>query len=161
MLFRSADDGGLNQTTQYEYDENGNQTSQINPNGVVTNYEYDPLNRLVRTILDSGGLGIEQQYEYDAVGNKTSETNPNSHTTTYQYDTLNRLRIITDPLGNVTEHRYFTSGGGCGCGTPGSSLLSCLIDAEGKVTKYEYDALNRQIKMIYQVGIKRQDAEKV
>jgi len=157
LITTIEDDAGLNRTTRYEYDGNDNRTREIDPNGIVTDYEYDPLNRLVRTVLDPDddgyeGLEIEWQYEYDPVGNRISRTNPNGYATDYDYDVLNRLTFVTDPLTCVTEYRYFPPGeGGC-CGTPGSSLIKCIIDAEGKVTQYAYDQLDRRTKEIRRVG---------
>ncbi|MBN1488409.1 MAG: RHS repeat protein [Phycisphaerae bacterium] len=158
----TEDDGGLSRTTHFEYDNNGNRTGETNPNGVVTQYEYDGLGRLVRTVRDPGGLALQTHYTYDPVGNKVGETDPNGNTTTYQYDALNRQRFVTDPLGNVTEYRYFAGGGGggggCACGTPGSSLVACIIDALGRVTRFEYDRLDRRILEVRQVGVHDCDA---
>ena len=164
--------GCLNRTTEYEYDANGNLARQVNPNGIATEHEYDSLDRLIRTVLDPSvpadpsdpnsepydGLDIEWQSEHDAFGNRTSETDPNGSTTTYQYDVLNRLRLVTDPLGGVTEYRYFLPGGGC-CGTPGSSLIKCVIDTEGKVTQYRYDKLGRRTQETRQVGVQDCDRD--
>ncbi|MGD8452217.1 MAG: RHS repeat-associated core domain-containing protein [Phycisphaerae bacterium] len=154
------DDGGLDRITEYDYDNNDNRIEEIDPNGVVTQFEYDELNRVVRTLRDPGGLEIEREYGYDPVGNKITEIDPNDHTATYDYDVLNRLTWITDPLGNETEYRYFPpGGGGCGgCGTPGSSNIHCVIDAEDKVTKYEYDQLDRRTREIRQIGVQDCDA---
>lgn len=160
-LVKTIEDAdGFNRTTEFEYDANDNRVRSINPNGIIAESSFDTLNRLISTLYDPDddghdGLEIEQSFLYDPVGNTLAETDPNGHTTLSEYDSLNRLSHRVDPLGNVTEFRYVASGGGgggCGCGTPGSSVIKCMIDAEGKVTQFEYDALDRRIREIRQVG---------
>ncbi len=160
-LTRTIEDAdGIGRTTSFVYDQNSNRIRSTNANGVVSEAYYDRLNRLERTLYDPDaqghdGLNIEQSFIYDPLGNTLAETDPNGHTTLSEYDSLNRLTHRLDPLGNVSELRYAASGGGgggCSCGTPGSSVVKCMIDAEGKVTQYEYDALDRRVRVIRQVG---------
>jgi RHS repeat-associated protein len=156
LIRTTEDDGGLNRTTQFVYDGNGNVVLSINPNGVITESHFDVLNRLERRVFDPGGLAIEQSYLYDAVGNTTAQTGPNGNTILSEYDSLNRLTRQIDALGYSSTFNYAApgggGGGGCGCGTPGSSLVKCITDQEGKVTLYEYDALDRRVREIRQVG---------
>jgi YD repeat-containing protein len=48
------------------YDANGNLTRLIDPNGNVTQYQYDALDRVT---TDTNALNNSQTYRYDAVGN--------------------------------------------------------------------------------------------
>ncbi len=150
------DSGGINRTTQYEYDANDNRIKSIDPSGVATEHHYDPANRVERSVVDAGGLALETVYEYDCADNLTGVRDPNGHVTSYEYDCLHRRVRATDALGGTTDYIYFPpggGGGGCSCGTPGSSLPKCIIDAEGKITQYEYDALDRTISETRQIGV--------
>lgn len=66
----------LNQYTSYgsatrKYDENGNLISQTDEDGTTT-YEYDYMDRLVRTVLPGGKIVT---YTYDVFGNRSSVNN--------------------------------------------------------------------------------------
>jgi YD repeat-containing protein len=128
-------------TTSYEYDETGNRVSMTDANGVVTRYEYDGLNRLVKTIQNYqyGGsqdseTNVETTYEYDNVGNRTKVTHAEGRETTYEYDDLNRLITVTDPLSGTMGYVY---------DEVGNQIQ--VTDANDNPTYYEYDELNRLI----------------
>jgi RHS repeat-associated protein len=90
---------------------------------------------------------------YDGVGNILSTTDPNGYTTTNNYDALNRRISITDPLGNTTTYDYANTGGLTCCGaTGGSVLITEIIDGNGKITYYNYDALNRRTNVLNKSG---------
>lgn len=112
-----ADAGGLSLTTGYAYDAlsrlatvtdtfgrvythgydaNGNRTALAQPNGTVTSYGYDSLNRL-RTQTTNGPAGLVQSYAL-TLGPAGTRTAIEEHTGTpqatlksYAYDTLYRL----------------------------------------------------------------------
>jgi len=134
------------------YDGNNNRTTDVDRDGRVTSYNYDAQGRRTQTTNALGGVATTV---YDGVGNTLSQTDPNLHTTSWTYDALNRKVTMTDALGNETAYAYDMGGlGGCSsCGsTPGSSLLTTVIDADGKVTYYKYDGLDRLIDVIRKVG---------
>ena len=146
----------LGHTETYGYDGDNNRTSSTDRNGHTTTYQYDVQNRLNRT---TDALGNASSSVYDGVGNRISETDANGHTATYSYDALNRRSIMTDAVGDVTQYQY--DGGtlpSCAaasppCGaTPGSSLVTSSIDANGKVTYTKYDAIDRVIDIVRKVG---------
>ena len=137
-------------TMGYEYDLAGNRTAMIDGNDNRTEYEYDLLNRLVRTIEsdpdDAGPLTSPiTLFVYDPRGNLTSTTDAQGHTTFSVYDDKDRLvvSIGPDPDGvgplpaPVTNYEYDLSGN-----------LAFLIDPNGHSTEYRYDSRNRQIAMI-------------
>ncbi|MGA1842502.1 MAG: RHS repeat-associated core domain-containing protein [bacterium] len=143
--------GGIN---VYAHDENGNKISETNALGFTTTYEYDLQNRLIKT---TDAKNCITTITYDCAGNRISGTDAYGNVTTYEYDPLNRLIKTTDPLGNTTTYTYNGAGGGgcsscCGPPTAGSSLIASITDANGKVTCYKYDKLDRQIKVIQKVG---------
>jgi RHS repeat-associated protein/uncharacterized repeat protein (TIGR01451 family) len=138
-------------TTSYEYDETGNRISMTDANGVVTRYDYDGLNRLVKMTQNyKAGVGkdsetnVETIYEYDDVGNRTKVTDAEDRDTTYEYDDLNRLITVTDPLSGTMSYAYDEAGN-----------QTIVTDANGIATKYDYDELNRLVKVTgnYQQGV--------
>jgi RHS repeat-associated protein len=134
------------------YDGNDNRTSTTDRNGQVTSFQYDSQNRRTRITDPLGGMTIAT---YDAAGNIVSEKNANGRTTAHAYDALERRVVTTDALGNSTQFGYDTGTlTGCPtCGiTPGSRERTKKTDANGRVTYYKYDALDRGIKEVRKVG---------
>jgi YD repeat-containing protein len=135
---------------RFEYDLAGNQTAMIDGNSNRTEYQYDVLNRLVRTIEadpDGGGGPLTSpttQIAYDARGNVASATDARGNTTTSLYDDKNRLIESTGPdpdgagplAAPVTRYAYDLAGN-----------LASLTDANGNVTQYQYDSRNRRVAM--------------
>ncbi|MDF2179906.1 putative Ig domain-containing protein [Aliiglaciecola sp. CAU 1673] len=135
--------GGVQLVTAFEYDAEGNKTAETDPNGQRTEYEYDALNRLVKTRYPDGS---QIAMDYDAAGRITSETDENGAITQYQYDKVGRRTQITDALGNISRFEY----------DPAGNLIK-EIDALGRETRYEYDSMDRRIAVIY--ADSRQTAE--
>ncbi len=89
-----------NETTMYHYDATGNRSEVDLPNGVVTTYRYDSLNRLTNMVhkLGSTNLAI-YSYILSATGRRTSATEVllqetssyQTNTLTWQYDGMYRL----------------------------------------------------------------------
>jgi RHS repeat-associated protein len=150
-LTRTID--AIGQVTTFTYDGNDNRTSVTDANGHVTTSEYDVQNRLTRT---TDALGNVVSMTYDGVGNKVSETDANGHTTTYEYDAVNRLVETTDAEANVIQLVYDVTGlpgcPACTGPTKGSRAVTKGIDANGKVTYFKYDALDRLILEIRKDG---------
>jgi len=77
--------------TTYRYDAQGNKIATIDEFGLETFFEYDGLNRLIRTI-------------YPARENENGELqNP---IVTYTYDLFDRISTITKPNGGVASTSY-------------------------------------------------------
>jgi YD repeat-containing protein len=134
----------LNQMTTQAYDGNDNRISVTDRNNHTTSFQYDVQNRVVKS---TDAIGNVTKMTYDGVGNRLTDTDANGHSTSYQYDALNRPVRRTDAVANVTQWFYDMVGGCATCTGPtrGSSLVTKKTDAEGKVTYFKYDGLDRLI----------------
>ena len=80
------------ETTTYEYDANGNQTSLTDEKGNVTTWAYDVLNRVQSETIEIDSTPYSREYEYDDNGNVIRKTDSDGRVTEYEYDYLNRMR---------------------------------------------------------------------
>lgn len=124
-------DAGAN-PIDFEYDPNGNPTAQVAPDGVRTENDYDPLNRLRRSLADVGGIEAETRFAYDALDRLVKVTDPKGLDTEYVYDGLGNLVELRSPDTGVTTYTHDAAG----------NRLS-QTDARGVTSSYAYDALNR------------------
>ncbi len=127
-----------NHATGFTYDANGNNQTVTDALSRVTDNDYDPLNRLARTLQDVGGIAAETKFEYDARDNLTKVTDPKGLDTTYQYNGLGDLTQLTSPDTGVTTYTYDSAGN-----------RQTQTDARGIVSTYSYDALNRLTGIAY------------
>ncbi len=118
------------------YDGNGNAIYSVDANGFGTENQYDPLNRLTKTLQDHAGTGATKdtatQYAYDARDNLRSVTDPDGLVTNYTYDGLNNLSALQSPDTGTSSYTYDAAGNRTG-----------QTDARGVTSTYTYDALNR------------------
>ncbi len=135
LTSRTVDEGGLNQTTHYEYDTNNNITSMTDPIGVKTCYEYDSHNRQTAKTQDCGGLNLRTEYAYDLNSNLIYVTDERGIVTHTEYDALNRptLTRLDDGGLNLSNRTYYDSAGN----------IDYTSDERGIITRFEYDNLNR------------------
>ncbi|MEX2170785.1 MAG: RHS repeat-associated core domain-containing protein [Pirellulales bacterium] len=134
----TLDEGGIEATTEYEYDAAHNLTAVIDPLGRRTEYLYDLLDRPIR-ITEEDPDGAETLLAspvtllaYDALGRLIAERDPRNSVTRYQYDRRHRVTKILAPLGSTTSLVYDDAG-----------QLEELTDAEGRTTSYVYDDAGR------------------
>ena len=140
---KSRIDGG-DSIKSYIYDNNGNVIKESitsnKPGETVTYrnvyYEYDNMNRLVKTYTDEPG---ETLYEYDGNGNITKMTTgavngEGGVSTTYEYDSQNRLISSTDPMGYSESYTYDNNG----------NIVS-KTDKNGTVTTNVYNGINNPL----------------
>ncbi|MCE4331042.1 RHS repeat-associated core domain-containing protein [Xanthomonas euvesicatoria] len=124
--------------TDFAYDANGNATTVTDALATATQSEYDPLNRLSRTLQDVAGIKADTKFEYDALDNLTKVTDPKGLDTTYDYNGFGDLVKLTSPDTGVTSYTYDSAGN-----------RATQTDARGNTTAYSYDALNRLTKVTY------------
>lgn len=121
-----------NHATGFTYDANGNNQLVTDALSRVTDNDYDPLNRLARTLQDVGGIAAETKFEYDALDRLTKVTDPKGLDTIYQYNGFGDLIQLTSPDTGITTYTYDNGGN-----------RRTQSDARGITTNYVYDALNR------------------
>jgi len=106
---------GVPEVTAYSYDVVGNLDTVRLPNGVVSDYDYDDLNRLTRlrhfedandnSVLD-GGETLLADYQYtlrsDGTRSRAVETNDLGDVTTIDW--------LYDEVGRLVEERYDAAG---------------------------------------------------
>lgn len=123
---------------QYTYDVNGNSDLTTDPNGVISDQNTDPLNRLIMEIHDkdipggSAEIDAHVGYEYDAAGRLRKVTDPNGLETDYTIDGLGDQVSLNSPDTKLTLFTYDAAGN-----------RSSQIDARGVEVTFGYDALNR------------------
>lgn len=76
-------------TVQTTYNDYGQPVQVVNPNGHVTQYQYDLNGYPSGMVVDPAGLGLVTHYNNDARGNVTSMTDPRGVTFTRAYNALN------------------------------------------------------------------------
>lgn len=111
----------------YEYDANGN-TKTKTCNGIITKYEYDEENRLIKVDLENDGV-YDNEYVYDANGLRTIKKD-SAGTTTYIYD-MNGNNVYEETIGGCTDsdggEDYFVKG------------IAKMSDRTAPITEKDYD----------------------
>lgn len=102
------------------------------PDGSITTYGYDGLNR-VNDIANSwaGSFG----FSYDALSRRTSLTRPNGVNTSYTYDSVSRLLSVLHQAGGTTLDGASYTYDAAGNRTSKTNYLNGITD------NYAYDAL--------------------
>ena len=104
---QSATNAAGHTTTFDAYDANGRLTRMTDPNGLRTDYVYDPRGRVIEvTETPPGGAPRTTGYTYNAAGNVTSVTFPDGMVLTYTYNAAQLLTRVTNSLGNYIAYGY-------------------------------------------------------
>ncbi|WP_173065893.1 DUF6531 domain-containing protein [Sulfurimicrobium lacus] len=127
------------ETTRYQYDNVGQLTQIVQPDGSSLNYTYDDAHRLTR-ISDS--LGNRIDYTLDAIGNRTREEihDPSGTLTQLRqrvFDALNRLAQDIGAQNQSTAYRYDANGNLTGITDPLNRNTANAYD--GSETRYTWD----------------------
>lgn len=146
--------------TQYVYDDVGNQTVVIDPNGQVTKYVYDNRDSLTQvqqspdawtSVSSPPSTVYTTEYVYDPMGNLSRVTRADGDSTyervtDYAHDGLGRLREEVQypewpstSVQLVFTYTYDLDGN-----------MATRDDALGRTTTYTYDALNRMTYVDYE-----------
>ena len=95
------------ETVSYTYDRNGNKKSETLANGVISTYDYNNANRIVKLVNKKGNSTISSyEYSYYLDGSdacKVHSENGIIETTEYEYDGLKRLTEESVAKGNNTD----------------------------------------------------------
>ncbi len=131
----------FNKTISYTYDPNGNRKTVKDPDGLITGYTYDALNR-VEQVTNAGGV---TNYSYDRSSLKTKVSYPNGTDALYDYDNAYRTKTITNRHNATTVSSYsytFDDNGN----------RKTQIEENGgaaETTSYNYDDNDRLEQVIY------------
>jgi len=134
-------------TSHTIYDQNGNAVRTIDNLDRVTEYSYDADNR-VKTIVDPIGVGLAESASNDYSALRVELGYPAAvptdpalisqlkalYTTEYAYDAVGNRIQVKDALGHTTNTFYNLDG-----------EVSHTVDAEGTITRFEYDQNGNQI----------------
>ncbi|KQZ59136.1 hypothetical protein ASD53_06035 [Lysobacter sp. Root559] len=122
-----------NHVTGTTFDADGNPNLVTDPLSRVVDHDYDPLNRISRTVQDPGGIAAQTVYQYDALDQVTQVTDPKGLNTGYTYNGFGDVTELTSPDTGLTQYGYDSAG----------NLDSRLDANDAQAHTYEYDALNR------------------
>jgi RHS repeat-associated protein len=123
--------GATNQTTLYEYDNNGNLTKLTDPRNAVIQTAFDGLNRVEQTTDALNGV---TDLAYDMRDYVASVTDAKNHVTTYTVNGFGFVTQVVSPDSGTTVYTYDLAGN-----------VKSRKDARKIVTNYTYDALDRPL----------------
>jgi len=121
---------------KYLYDTEGNRVREEihDLNGVLkryTDFEFDDLNRLTKTIYPGGHF---EDRGYDGNDNLIQITDAKGHSTFYDYDVFKLVTSVSQPGGFITSYSYDSH----------DNLIK-VTDAENLTTSYIYDDLGQLV----------------
>ncbi len=119
----------------HAYDGNGRRTATTDRLGRVTQFQYDAVGRMVRTLHADGTTNTTV---YDEAGRVTQTVDARGGVTKFGYDAVGRRVATTNAL-EQTSYAYYDVAGN----------LSIAADAAGRFVEYEYDVLNRRVKTLF------------
>ncbi|EMK3312837.1 RHS repeat-associated core domain-containing protein [Vibrio vulnificus] len=129
-----SQENALGETVQYSYDEWGNVTRAIEPNGAEHAYEYNEQGWL---LCYTNPMGAVWSYEYNTFGDVTAITDPEARQTQITYNEFGQRASVTGPDGSTTHYSYYNNG-----------LLARVEPPVGYGMDLFYDELGRLIKRV-------------
>ena len=126
------DIGAQSQTTQYQYDAQGNLKQISDPLQHTTQFQFDALNRLTQTI---NATNHTTQQQYDSLDQISQVTDPKSVATTYNTNGFGDVTQEISQDRGTTTYTYDSAGN-----------IKTITDARGVKHTYTWDALNRPTK---------------
>ena len=148
-------------STQYEYDALGHLIKTIYPDGAFETSGYDAEGRRIES---TDRAGRKTAYTYDALGRLTLTTYADGTSSSTVYDEAGQVTASVDALGHVTSYTYDDAGrrtqvtDALGHVTQfvydAAGNQSQVTDANGHVTAFVYDNGNRRTQVVYPDGTK-------
>ncbi|MCT4665989.1 MAG: DUF6531 domain-containing protein, partial [Flavobacteriales bacterium] len=144
-LIKHTDRAG--NATYFGYDEYGNKTSELLPNGGKIQFAYED-NRL---IMAKNALGAIWHWEYNETGLLTEQQGPKGDITRYEYED-GLLKTVIDSLGEETHIHYHPNKQIKEVRLPDGDTMQWAYNEYGQTTqeyhqdkraRYVYDALGR------------------
>ena len=149
---KTVSDPETGKVTAYEYNRIGWKTAQITPKGNRTEFEYNKNGQLIKTTMVSS-KNETQRTVFDILGRKIQEIAPNQYDsakdnvgtdtytdntagTKYEYFDSGKIKEATNALGDKTSFTYDVYG----------NLLT-ETKPNGAMYRYEYDVLDRPLKL--------------
>jgi RHS repeat-associated protein len=152
-------DSDTNVRYEFTYNAAGNRIAVEDPNGSVTTYGYDALNRVVQKV---DPLGNTWSYTYDLAGRRISTTDAKNQTIQYTYDAAGQLIGIDYPGTEPDVTFSYTLTGqrigmtdGLGATSWTYDELNRLIsttDPFDNTVQYGYDAVGNRTTLTYPDG---------
>ncbi len=141
-------------TSGFEYDNRGNRTKSIEPDGKTTLYSYDNAGNVLQKTRQISSTAQEiTKYEYDSSNRLIKVISPKNEITEYSYFPSGELATIKDSYNNVTSFEYDGKGQLLKKTEPDNMVYSFTYDNNGNLatetdpngnTKvYTTDELNR------------------
>ncbi|WP_363798033.1 RHS repeat-associated core domain-containing protein [Lysobacter firmicutimachus] len=128
--------------TAFTYDAAGNADLTTDALNRKTDSDYDPLNRLAKTLQDVGGINAKIEYQYDALDRLTQVNDPKGLSTTYGYNGFGDQVQLSSPDTGVTTRTFNAAG-----------QVATKQDAnDANPHTYTYDALGRPKTVSYGSG---------
>ena len=145
------------ETVSYTYDRNGNKKSETLANGVVSTYDYNNANRIVKLVNKKGNSTISSyKYSYYLDGSdacKVTEENGIIETTEYEYDGLKRLAEESVAKGNNTDTYSYEYD------DYGNRSKMTATGSENYVTEYNYNNAQGKYTALLQKEVKTVEGE--
>jgi YD repeat-containing protein len=140
----------LNRLAEVSVDLTPQDNSVADGKVFVTRYSYEGSSRRISTLTQSDGSRL--LFGYDASARVSSMVDALGATTLYSYEAGST--VVTDALGNVTRYSYDADRQLTRIESPSGTQtfsynangdLASMVDAEQRVTTFEYDAVGNQI----------------
>lgn len=132
--------------TQITYDVFDNIATVTNARGNKTQYQRNALGDLKEELSQESGT---TQFEHDSAGNVIEKIDARGVKAEFKYDALNRLIEVVYPQ-YPEQNIQYTYDEGDSCGFKIGKL--CAVHYQGGATYYEYDELERIVRVIEQRG---------
>jgi RHS repeat-associated protein len=145
------------ETVSYTYDRNGNKKSETLANGVISTYDYNNANRIVKLVNKKGNSTISSyEYSYYLDGSdacKVHSENGIIETTEYEYDGLKRLTQESVAIGNSTDTYAYEYD------DYGNRSKMTAAGSENYVTEYNYNNAQGNYIALLQKEVKTVEGE--